>query len=120
MATAPQAAPGNNDNNKAAATATTDAQADASANARTETEKESDSFLDRETAGQVFDENDSGQQMADQMDDSMRSEMQAPTGSAPASSENVPDELSRPSEANFTLPEMQHQGKTLTTDGDEE
>ena len=120
MATAPQAAPGNNDNNKAAATATTDAQADASANARTETEKESDSFLDRETAGQVFDENDSGQEMADQMDDSMRSEMQAPTGSAPASSENVPDELSRPSEANFTLPEMQHQGKTLTTDGDEE
>ena len=120
MATAPQAAPGNNDNNKAAATATTDALADASNNARTETEKESDSFLDRETAGQVFDENDSGQQMADQMDDSMRSEMQAPTGSAPASSENVPDQLSHPSEANFTLPETQHQGKTLTADGDEE
>jgi len=120
MATAPQAAPGNNDDNKAAATATTDALADASNNARTETEKESDSFLDRETAGQVFDENDSGQQMADQMDDSMRSEMQAPTGSAPASSENVPDQLSHPSEANFTLPETQRQGKTLTADGDEE
>lgn len=119
MATAPQPAPGNNDNNKAAATATTDAQADASNNARTATEKESDSFLDRETAGQVFDENNSGQQMADQMDDSMRSEMQAPTGSAPASAENVPDELMRPSEATFTLPEMQHQGKTLTADGDE-
>lgn len=119
MATAPKAAPGNNEDGKAAATATTDAQADASDNARTATEKESDSFLDRETAGQVFDDN-SGQQMADMMDDSLRSDMQAPTGSAPASSENVPDELSHPSEANFTLPEMQHQGKTLTAEGDEE
>jgi hypothetical protein len=120
MATAPNAAPGNNEDGKAAATATTDAQADASDNARTETEKESDSFLDRETAGQVFDENDSGQQMADQMDDSLRSDTQAPSGPAPASDENVPDELSHPSEANFTLPEMQHQGKTLTTESDPE
>jgi hypothetical protein len=119
MASIPQSAPGNNLNGKAAATATTDAQADASDNARTATEKESDSFLDRETAGQVFDDN-SGQQMADMMDDSLRSDMQAPTGSAPASSENVPDELSHPSEANFTLPEMQHQGKTLTTESDPE
>lgn len=118
MASIPQTAPGNNLNGKAAATATTDSQADASDNARTETEKESDSFLDRETAGQVFDDN-SGQQMADMMDDSMRSDMQAPVGSAPASSENVPDQLSHPSEANFTLPETQHQGKTLTADGDE-
>ena len=117
MASIPQAAPGNNLNGKAA-TATTDSQADNSANARTETEKESDSFLDRETAGQVFDDN-SGQQMADMMDDSLRSDMQAPMGSSPASSENVPDELSHPSEANFTLPETQHQGKTLTADGDE-
>jgi hypothetical protein len=120
MATAPQPAPGNNENRKAAATATTDSQADLSDNARTDTEKESDSFLDRETAGQVFDENDSGQQMADMMDDSMRSEMQAPTGSAPASDQNLPDELVRPSEANFTLPETQHQGKTLTADTDPE
>ncbi|MVN74895.1 hypothetical protein GO988_00995 [Hymenobacter sp. HMF4947] len=119
MASIPQTAPGNNLNGKAAATATTDSQADASNNARTETEKESDSFLDRETAGQVFDDN-SGQQMADMMDDSMRSDMQAPTGSAPASDENLPDELVRPSEANFTLPEMQHQGKTLSTEGDAE
>jgi hypothetical protein len=119
MASIPQSAPGNNLNGKAAATATTDAQADASDNARTATEKESDSFLDRETAGQVFDDN-SGQQMADMMDDSLRSDMQAPTGSAPASSENVPDELSHPSEANFTLPEMQHQGKTLTAESDPE
>jgi len=119
MASIPQSAPGNNLNGKAAATATTDAQADALDNARTATEKESDSFLDRETAGQVFDDN-SGQQMADMMDDSLRSDMQAPTGSAPASSENVPDELSHPSEANFTLPEMQHQGKTLTAESDPE
>jgi hypothetical protein len=119
MASIPQTAPGNNLNGKAAATATTDAQADASDNARTETEKESDSFLDRETAGQVFDDN-SGQQMADMMDDSLRSDSQAPMGSAPASAENVPDELSHPSEANFTLPEMQHQGKTLTTESDPE
>ncbi len=119
MASIPQSAPGNNLNGKAAATATTDSQADASANARTETEKESDSFLDRETAGQVFDDN-SGQQMADMMDDSMRSDMQAPMGSSPASAENVPKELSDPSEASFTLPETQHQGKTLTAEGDEE
>jgi len=119
MASIPQTAPGNNLNGKAAATATTDSQADASNNARTETEKESDSFLDRETAGQVFDDN-SGQQMADMMDDSMRSDMQAPTGSAPASDENLPDELVRPSEANFTLPETQHQGKTLSAEGDAE
>ena len=119
MASIPQTAPGNNLNGKAAATATTDLQADASNNARTETEKESDSFLDRETAGQVFDDN-SGQQMADMMDDSMRSDMQAPVGSAPASSENVPDELTHPSEAGYTLPETQHQGKTLTAEGDDE
>jgi len=118
MASIPQSAPGNNLNGKAAATATTDAQADNSNNARTTTEKESDSFLDRETAGQVFDDN-SGQQMADMMDDSMRSDMQAPTGPSPASADNVPDELARPSEAGYTLPEMQHQGKNLTTEGED-
>ncbi len=119
MATAPQAAPGNNSDGKAAATATTDSLADNSSNAHTATEKESDDFLNRETAGQVFDET-SGQQPADQMDDSRRAELQAPVGPAPASAENVPDELSHPSEANFTLPEMQHQGKTLTTESDAE
>ena len=112
MASIPQTAPGNDLNGKPQ----TD---DNATTARTATEKESDSFLDRETAGQVFDDN-SGQQMADMMDDSMRSDMQAPMGDAPDSSENVPTELSHPSEANFTLPEMQHQGKTLTTEGDEE
>jgi len=114
MASIPQSAPGNDLNGKA-----TDAKTNESANARTATEKESDSFLDRETAGQVFDDN-SGQQMSDMMDDSLRSDSQAPMGSAPASAENVPDELSNPSEANFTLPEMQHQGKNLTAEGDAE
>jgi hypothetical protein len=114
MASIPQVAPGNNLNGKNAAEPKNENTKDA----RTATEKESDSFLNRETAGQVFDEN-SGQQMADMMDDSMRSDMQAPMGSAPASAENVPDQLSNPSEASFTLPEMQHQGKTLTTEGDE-
>jgi len=119
MATAPQAAPGNNSDGKAAATATTDSLADNSNNAHTATEKDSDDFLNCETAGQVFDET-SGQQLADQMDDSRRAELQAPIGRAPASAENVPEELSNPSEASFTLPEMQHQGKTLTAEGDAE
>ncbi len=113
MASIPQVAPGNDLNGKAAAQPKNEDSKDA----RTATEKESDSFLNRETAGQVFDEN-SGQQMADMMDDSMRSDMQAPVGSAPASAENLPEELINPSEASFTLPEMQHQGETLTAEGD--
>lgn len=115
MASIPQVAPGNDLNGKAAH----EPKNDDVKNARTATEKESDSFLNRETAGQVFDDN-SGQRMADMMDDSMRADMQAPEGPAPASAENVPTELSTPSEANFTLPEMQHQGKTLTAEGDAE
>jgi len=115
MASIPQVAPGNDLNGKNAAQPKNEDTKDA----RTTTEKESDSFLNRETAGQVFDEN-SGQQMADMMDDSMRSDMQAPMGSAPASDENIPDQLSNPSEANFTLPETQHQGKTLTAEGEDD
>ncbi|RZJ90092.1 MAG: hypothetical protein EOO60_09325 [Hymenobacter sp.] len=115
MASIPQVAPGNDLNGKNAAQPKNEDTKDA----RTATEKESDSFLNRETAGQVFDEN-SGQQMADMMDDSMRSDMQAPMGSAPASDENIPDQLSNPSEANFTLPETQHQGKTLTAEGEDD
>ena len=114
MASIPQVAPGNDLNGKNAAEPKNEDTKDA----RTATEKESDSFLDRETAGQVFDEN-SGQQMADMMDDSMRSDMQAPVGPSPASADNLPDELERASEASFTLPETQHQGKTLTAEGDE-
>jgi len=125
MATSPQPAPGNNgdnvpvDDKRAAATLTVDVQADDS-NARTATEKESDDFLNTQTNGQTYDENDSGQQMADQMDDSRRSEYQSPVGSAPASDQNVPDQLVRPSEAGYTLPEMQHQGKRLTAEGDDD
>lgn len=125
MATSPQPAPGNNgdnvpaDDKRAAATLTVDVQADDS-NARTATEKESDDFLNAQTNGQTYDENDSGQQMADQMDDSRRSEYQSPVGSAPASDQNVPDQLVRPSEAGYTLPEMQHQGKRLTAEGDDD
>lgn len=115
MASIPQVAPGNDLNGKNAAQPKNEDSKDA----LTATEKESDSFLDRETAGQVFDEN-SGQQMADMMDDSLRSDMQAPMGAAPASDENIPDQLSNPSEAGFTLPEMQHQGKTLSAESEDD
>lgn len=125
MATSPQPAPGNNgdnvpaDDKRAAATLTVDVQADES-NARTATEKESDEFLNAQTNGQTYDENESGQAGPDEMDDSLRSDYQAPVGSAPASDQNLPDELIRPSEAGFTLPEMQHQGKRLTVEGDDD
>jgi len=117
MASIPQTAPGNDLNDKAGAPS--DAPANAKPDAQTETEKESDSFLDRETAGQVFDDN-SGQRMADMMDDSLRSDTQAPVGSAPDSDLNLPDELTHARDANFTLPEMQHQGKNLTAESDPE
>jgi len=117
MAPIPQTPDTNNLNDKAGAPS--DGPTNAKPDSLTATEKESDSFLDRETAGQVFDDN-SGQQMADMMDDSMRSDMQAPMGDAPDSAENVPTELSHPSEANFTLPEMQHQGKTLTAEKEDD
>lgn len=125
MATSPQPAPGNNgdnvpaDDKRAAATLTVDVQADDS-NARTATEKESDDFLNTQTNGQTYDENESGQAGPDEMDDSLRSDYQAPVGSAPASDQNIPDQLSQPSEANFTLPEFQHQGRRLTTEGDDD
>ena len=116
---APQPNEPDNTNNRAAATASGAASEETqNVTPQTETEKESDSFLDRETAGQVFDDN-SGQQMADMMDDSLRSDTQAPEGSSPASADNLPDELTHARDANFTLPEMQHQGKTLTAEGDE-
>jgi hypothetical protein len=117
MASIPQTAPSNDLNGKAGAPG--DAPVNAKPDAQTATEKESDSFLDRETAGQVFDDN-SGQQMADMMDDSLRSDTQAPEGPSPATDENLPDELMHARDANFTLPEMQHQGKNLTAESDPE
>ena len=119
MATSPQAAPGNNTNNHAAANLTVDSEAQDS-NAQTATEKESDNFLDTQTNGQTYDENESGQAGPDEMDDSRRSEYQSPVGKAPASADNLPDQLTHPSEAGYTLPEMQHQGRTLTTEGDDD
>lgn len=125
MATSPQPAPGNNgdnvpaDDKRAAATLTVDVQADES-NARTATEKESDDFLYAQTNGQTYDENESGQAGPDEMDDSRRSEYQSPVGKAPASADNLPDQLTHPSEAGYTLPEMQHQGRTLTAEGDDD
>jgi hypothetical protein len=112
--------PDNND--RAAATASGAASAETqNVTPQTETEKESDSFLDRETYGQVTDDNNtSGQRMADMMDDSLRSDEQAPQGSSPASADNLPDQLTNPRDANFTLPEMQHQGKNLTAESDPE
>ena len=62
------------------------------------------------TYGQVLDDNNaSGQEKADEMDDSLRSDTQARTmpGPAPASDENLPRELTNPSDRAFTLPEEQ-------------
>ena len=119
MATAPQPAPGNNTNDHAAATLTVDSEAQAS-NATTPTEKESDEFLNTQTNGQSYDENESGQAGPDEMDDSRRSEYMSPVGRAQASADNLPTELTNPSEARFTLPEMQHQGERLTAESDDE
>ncbi|GAB3668824.1 hypothetical protein GCM10027594_34040 [Hymenobacter agri] len=66
-------------------------------------------MLDAATYGQQLDDNNaSGQEKADEMDDSLRSdteEMQAANGPAPASDENLPKELTDPSDRAFTLPE---------------
>ena len=68
-------------------------------------------MLDAATHGQVLDDNNaSGQEKADEMDDSLRSdtaEMRAANGPAPASDENLPKELINPSDNAFTLPEEQ-------------
>ena len=56
-------------------------------------------LLDAATYGQVLDNNnESGQEMADQMDDSLRSdteEMRAANGPAPASAEHAADDSAR-------------------------
>ena len=67
-------------------------------------------MLDAATHGQVLDDNNaSGQEKADEMDDSLRTDTQARTmpGPAPASAENLPRELTDPSDRAFTLPEEQ-------------
>ena len=65
-------------------------------------------MLNAETYGQQLDDNNaSGQEKSDEMDDSLRSDLQAmtQTGPAPASAENLPRELTDPSDRAFTLPE---------------
>ena len=65
-------------------------------------------MLDAATHGQVLDDNNaSGQEKADEMDDSLRTDTQAMTspGPAPASAENLPRELTNPSDTAYTLPE---------------
>ncbi|MDO7851453.1 hypothetical protein [Hymenobacter convexus] len=67
-------------------------------------------MLNAETYGQQLDDNNaSGQEKADEMDDSLRSDTQEmnQTGPAPASDENLPRELTNPSDRAFTLPEEQ-------------
>ncbi|OGX88206.1 hypothetical protein [Hymenobacter glacialis] len=70
----------------------------------------STAMLDAATHGQVLDNNNSsGQEKADEMDDSLRVDTQAmnAAGPAPASAENLPRELTDPSDRAFTLPEEQ-------------
>ena len=67
-------------------------------------------MLDAATYGQQLDDNNaSGQEKADEMDDSLRSDTQEmyANGPAPASSDNLPKELTDPSDRAFTLPEEQ-------------
>lgn len=67
-------------------------------------------MLDAATHGQVLDNNNaSGQEKADEMDDSLRTDTQAmnANGPAPASADNLPRELTDPSDRAFTLPEEQ-------------
>ena len=67
-------------------------------------------MLDAETYGQIVDDNNaSGQGQADMEDDSMRMDREARilSGPAPASDENLPRELTDPSDRAFTLPEEQ-------------
>ena len=79
----------------------------AETNAANTDEGTSGAMLDRATYGQTLDPENDGQQLADQMDDSMRSDMQPAAGPAPASDENIPSQLTDPSDRAFTLPEEQ-------------
>ncbi|MEJ7662513.1 MAG: hypothetical protein WKG07_24580 [Hymenobacter sp.] len=63
----------------------------------------------RPRTARCLDPENDGQQDADQMDDSLRMDTEARTlsGPAPASAENLPRELTNPSDRAFTLPEEQ-------------
>lgn len=68
-------------------------------------------MLDAATHGQVLENNnDSGQEKSDEMDDSSQHSIQLKgqgAGPAPASDENLPRELTNPSDVAYTLPEEQ-------------
>ena len=66
-------------------------------------------MLDAATHGQVLENTTEDQQMADMMDDSQRTDrdqLQA-NGPVAASSDNLPRELTNPSDTAYTLPEEQ-------------
>ena len=77
----------------------------AETNAADRDEGTSSAMLNRATYGQTLDPENDGQQQADQMDDSMRSDMPPAAGPAPASDENIPRQLTDPSDRASTLPE---------------
>ncbi len=68
-------------------------------------------MLEAETYGQITDDNKpgGGQTQADMEDDSLRMDREAmsATGPARATDENLPRELTKPSDNNYTLPEEQ-------------
>ena len=68
-------------------------------------------MLEAETYGQIVDDNkpSGGQTQADMEDDSLRMDREAQTAAGPAaaSDENLPRELTDPSDRAFTLPEEQ-------------
>jgi hypothetical protein len=68
-------------------------------------------MLEAETYGQIVDDNkpSGGQTQADMEDDSLRMDREARTSTGPAraSDENLPRELTDPSDRAFTLPEEQ-------------
>lgn len=68
-------------------------------------------MLEAQTYGQIVDDNKpgGGQTKDDMEDDSLRMDREAMTasGPAPASDENLPRELTNPSDRAFTLPEEQ-------------
>ena len=76
----------------------------------TPSEQASDDMLNAATHGQVLDNNNlSGQEKADEMDDSLKTFTQETTmeGPVPASADNLPRELTNPSDTAYTLPEEQ-------------
>jgi|GEM_PF-2250447 len=85
-----------------------DPQPENPAEPNNEVDGASTQMLNNATYGQTLDPERDGQRDEDQQDDSMRSEMPS-VGPARASDENLPRELTNPSDNNFTLPEMREE-----------